>query len=178
VKADREFESRPHRQEFIQNKMDDLKTSETLTWTAPSHIHHRRSPGWYLIFLLVSIGLIAYAIYTNSIITAITFFLIITVVLILSSERPTVTTYKITKTGISAGKISYPYKIIKKFWIVYNSETKTLNLETTAYLNNKVILQIGKQNPAMLKKILGQYLTEDLNNQESLSEAMARRFKI
>ena len=154
-------------------------THPSLTWTAPSHIQPKRSTTWYMGFILVATGLISYAFYTKSIITAITFFLIIAVVLVLTLERPKLTIYKITKTGIIVGRVMYPFGIIKKFWIVYHPpQIKTLNFETTAYLNNKVILQLGKQDPISLKMVLSKYIEEDLDQKESLSEGLARKLKI
>jgi hypothetical protein len=155
------------------------KNLDILTWTAPNHVQPKRSPTWYMVFLIISLGLIAYAVYTQSIITGITFLLIIVVVLVLSSRGHELTTYQINKTGVSVGNISYPYKIIKKFWIYYNPpEVKTVNLETSAYLNNRVILQLGKQDPVAVKLLLSKFIPEDLDKQESLSETMARRLKI
>ena len=155
------------------------KISETLSWTAPSHIRPKRSLNWYLGFSLIAAGLIAYAVYTRSILTFITFFLIIIVLPIFSSQPTREVTYKATKTGIAVGKIIYPYKIIRKFWILYHPpEVKTLNFETTAYLNNRVIVQLGSQDPVELKLVLSQYLPEDLDQEESFSETLARKLKI
>jgi hypothetical protein len=153
--------------------------SETLSWTAQSHIQPKRSPIWYLFFALVSLGLLAYAIYTRSPLTLITFFLIIVVLLIVSVQPSAEIQYKITKTGITAGHVIYPFKVIKTFWIVYNPpQVKTLNFETSAYINNKITLQLGKQDPVELKQVLGRYLPEDLDKEESLSETLARKLKI
>lgn len=78
-----------------------------------------------------------------------------------------------------SGEILYPYKIIKKFWLVYNPPiTKTLNFETTAYLNNRISIQLGSQDPVAVKLYLSQYLPEDLDRTESLSETLARTLKI
>jgi hypothetical protein len=154
------------------------KIPETVSWKAQSHIEHSRSMGWYILFALVGLGLLAYAFYTQSITAGITFFLIIIVLLVLTNQPSREVTYKITKTGISVGNQTYPFKIIKKFWIVYNREVKTLNFETTAYLNNQISLQIGKQNPVEIKLILSEYLPEDLEKEESITESLARRLKI
>src|SRR3990167_9460989 len=101
----------------------DKKIPDTITWQAPSHQEHKRSPAWYLFLFLVGFGLIAYAIYSQSILTGITFGLIILVILVISTQKPRAVTYKITKTGIAADKLVYPFKVIKKFWITLNGYT-------------------------------------------------------
>jgi hypothetical protein len=152
---------------------------ETLTWKAPSHIQQKRSSNWYLGFAFVSLGLLAFAYYTQSLTAAITFVLIIIVLLILSTQPTQEVTYKVTKTGIIAGNTLYPFKIIKKFWVIYNPPAvKTLNFETTAYLNNRVTIQLGKQDPVQVKLVLANYLLEDIDMEESVSESLARKLKI
>ena len=124
-------------------------------------------------------ALLAFAIFNQSIITVITFVLIIFMIFIMTTQAPEEVTYKITKTGISLGDTLYPYKIIKTFWIVYNPpEVKILNFETTAYINNQVAVQLGSQNPLQVKQILSQYILEDPNRRESTADILARKLKI
>ena len=155
------------------------KLPEGIIWKALSHEPQRRPPGWYLAFALISLGLIIFGLYSHSILTVVTFCVIIFSVLLLGNLQPSAVTYKATKTGIALGNTIYPYKIIKTFWIVYNPpEVKTLNFETTAYFNNQLTLQLGNQNPMELKRFLNQYLQEDLNREESVTDTLARRLKI
>ena len=159
--------------------MQNKKLPQTISWKAESHKQHQRSSVWYLGFGLVSLGLIIFAIVSHSIITLITFVLMIAIVLVMSMQSPKLTAYHLTSTGISAGTVSYPYKIIKSFWITYDPpHVKTLNFETTAYLNNKVSVELGNQDPVAVKLFLSQYLIEDLDREESLSESLARRLKL
>ena len=55
---------------------------------------------------------------------------------------------------------------------------KTLYFETSAYLNNKISLELNEQDPVAVKLFLSQYLIEDLERDESVSDALARRLKI
>ncbi len=156
------------------------KLPETLIWQAASKQAAPRSSQWYVIFAVVSLALLAFAVfYDRSPITIITFVLLIGVVYTLSTQTPHTLTYKITKTGLAAGNNVYPYKIIKQFWILYNPpEVKKLSFETTAYLNNQISFELGNQDPMIVKLVLSQYLPEDLQREESLSEVLARKLKI
>ena len=107
------------------------------------------------------------------------FCVIIFSIILFSGQSARTITYKVTKTGITSGNSVYGYKTIKKFWILYNPPAiKTLNLETTAYLNNIVSMELGRQDPVELKLYLSQYLPEDLDREESLSDILARNLKI
>jgi|SRR3989338_4157457 len=155
------------------------KLPDTITWKAPSHNRDPRSLLWYLIFGLVALALIGYAIYNQSLLMGIMFCVIIFSIILFSGQSARTITYKVTKTGITSGNSVYGYKTIKKFWILYNPPAiKTLNLETTAYLNNIVSMELGRQDPVELKLYLSQYLPEDLDREESLSDVLARQLKI
>ena len=160
------------------------KTKQVLpkevAWRAPSRTTPERTAVWYLIFVLLSAGALAFAIfYTHSIISTITFVLIILTILTLAVTSRPETSYTLSSDGIRAGRIFYPYRAIKKFWLDYRPpEVKTLNLITTAYINNKIVIQLGNQDPVMVKLYLNQYVREDLTQEESVTEALARRLKI
>ncbi len=151
-----------------------------LSWKAQNRNQPERSPAWYLGFGLIALGCLAFAIfYDRSLLTIITFVLMILIVLGLSFVQGRETTYRLTSQGISAGRLLYPYKTIKKFWLDYRPpEIKTLNFETTAYINNKIGIELGHQDPVMVKLFLSQYVREDLDHEESATEALARRLKI
>ncbi|HTL39362.1 MAG TPA: hypothetical protein VL306_00920 [Methylomirabilota bacterium] len=152
---------------------------ETLTWKSPSHLAHKRSALWYIFFGLGSLGLLAFALYDRHIITIITFVLIILMIFLIISQPQREIVSKITKNGIHIGDTEYPYKIIKRFWIVYNPpQVKTLNFETTTYINNRITVQLGSQDPLLVKRVLSQYLLEDLDQQESTADILARKLKI
>ena len=155
------------------------KIPELLEWQAANFISPKRSASWYIGFGIVGLILTAYALYDRSILTLITFSMIIVAVFLLSRQSPRLLTYTITKTGIYVGNSLYPYNTIKTFWIVYNPpEVKTLNFETTAYVNSQVTLQLGNQDPLQVKNVLSKYLPEDLERDESVSEILARKLKI
>jgi hypothetical protein len=157
---------------------NQIQKSESLSWEAPEYIHHPKTAIWYIFFTLVAVGLIIYSFYLKSVLTMITFGLIIILGFIFSHKKPAIVSHKLTSNGIVLGDIIYPYKNIVKFWILYNPpHVKTLNLETTAYVNQHVALQLGDQDPVEVKIYLAKHLPEDLEKEESLTDAIARRLK-
>ncbi len=109
----------------------------------------------------------------------VTFVVIIFSVLLFTSQQPKTLIFKASKTGIVSGGIVYPYKTVKTFWIIYNPPTvKTLNFETSAYLNSQISLELGSQDPVELKLFLNQYIPEDLDREESFTDTLARNLKI
>ncbi|MDP4000747.1 MAG: hypothetical protein Q8P83_00700 [bacterium] len=151
---------------------------KSISWEALEFTDHKKSKGWYIGFILISVGLLVFAIISKSVITIITFALLIIVAYIFSNQRPREITYTISTTGITVGNVLYPFHSIKTFWVIYRPPAiKTLNFETTAYLNNQVSLELDKQDPIALKLFLEEYLIEDLDREESLTDVLSRSVK-
>lgn len=158
------------------NKKTENQTS--ISWTALEFVAHPKTPLWYLGFGVIALGLMVFGIFSQSIITIITFALLIIVAYVFAVKSPRRQTYELDARGIRVNDIIYPYKNIKTFWLVYNPpEVKALNFETTAYLNNLVSIELANQNPVAVKLFLNRYLPEDLDREESFSEVLARKVK-
>ena len=150
-----------------------------LTWTAGNNARKSRSSFWYLMWFLALALCVAYGWWSKSILTIVTFVLMFFAIWALSFTANQKVSYKILKTGIAVGETIYPYHVIKKFWIIYKpGEVKTLNFETTAYLNNKIALPLGNTDPLIVKNALSKFIAEDLERDESVSELLARKLKL
>jgi hypothetical protein len=151
---------------------------KTLTWETLEHAEHKKHPLWFIGLAVIMSLVVLYAFNTGSWSMAIVFILITVLLLYFGSQKPKLIKVQAGTTGITIGTITYEYKIIKKFWIVYYPpQVKVLYLETGAYLNNLVRIELGNQDPVAVKKFLLQYLEEDLDGQESLVDIIARRLK-
>jgi hypothetical protein len=154
-----------------------MATKLNLKWEAPEFKHHPKSIQWYTLFAIITIGLITYGIYIHDWLTSTTFFVLAMALLVFTTQRPTKVTHELTATGIRVKSTFFPYKNIRKLWIIYTKENKTLNLETTAYVNNQITLQLGKENPLTIREYLKSYLSEDLNQEETLTDIISRKIK-
>ena len=149
----------------------------TISWQALEFNEHKKPPIWFISFGLLSALLIFYGFWSGNLLTGATFLVICFSIFFLGLQRPQTVTHKLSSTGISANRIFYPYRNIKKFWIIYKRHNKTLNFETVAYLNNQVSFQLGDQDPVEIKQFLKKYLPEDLDKEESLMDIFAHRIK-
>ena len=148
-----------------------------LRWEALEFQVHQRNWLWYVGYLVVGGVLVGYAIYTRSILTVATFVVISIVAFVFAHQNPKTVTHELSQTGIRVGNSFYPYRNIRKFWIVYTRENKTLNLETTAYLNSQVSLQLGTEDPLPIREYLKAYISEDLDQEETLIDILARKIR-
>jgi hypothetical protein len=154
------------------------KIPDKIVWDADEFLFHPKSFVWYVAFFIFSAGLITYAIFSKSILTIVTFALVIISAFVFSRRKPRVIRHEIGPTGIILGDTEYPYKNIKKFWIIYEPPAiKTINIETTAYVNPHIAIQLGDQDPMPVKLLLRKFLPEDLDKEEAFTDTLARRIK-
>lgn len=153
------------------------QNKSNLTWEALEFRPHRKNFLWYIIFGVLTTGLILYALYIQNWLSVITFACLAIAAFAFSIQRPMKIIHELTPTGIQLGETFVPYRNVKNFWIVFNQHSKTLNFETTAYINNVVTLQLGRLDPLAVKEYLKNYIPEDLNKQESFIDILARKIK-
>ena len=87
---------------------------------------------------------------------------------------------KIAEDGVLIGRKLYSYSDIEKFWIIYNPpEIKSLYFHVRHSLIPIILIPLEKQNPTELRKILLQYIQEDLEQKdEPPFDTFSRIFKL
>lgn len=158
---------------------EQKKTNEKeIVWQGPEFREYAKHPLWFVAFGLVVALLVLYGIYNNSWTTAAMFMLMGILGIVYSTQKPRTVTVKVNALGIQVDNLMYSYKTLKKFWIVYYPpEVKVLYLETTAYLNRIVKLELAHQDPVRLREFLKEFLEEDLEGEESMVDVIARKLK-
>jgi len=146
-------------------------------WRAPEYEVFERDKKWYIYMTLFLAAIIAYAIYTNSIVMAITFILIGVVGYIHINKEPQVLDFMITYDGIVAGREFYDFENLISFWIFYEpDEKKVISLCTKSHLVPYVYIPIHEENPVKLQQLLKKYIPE-VKQEEGIIEIAERVLK-
>jgi hypothetical protein len=149
-----------------------------ISWQALEYPEYKKHPLWFIALALVVGALVLYGIYSKSWTTVATFALLGAMAVVYAAQKPKTLTIRLTGQGVQVNNLTYPYSVIRKFWIIYHPPAvKTLYLETTAYLNHILSLELGNQDPRAVKAFLKQYLQEDLDATESATDLIARKLK-
>lgn len=155
--------------------MADLKE---ISWEAPEFIHYPKSWLWFLIVSITGVALAIYFLFQKDFLTAVLFVLLLVVVLFFARSPAKTLRIHLGYNGIKINNLQLPYQQVKSFWIVYEPpEVKTLNFETSAYLNRFVTLQLSEQDPIYIRSFLLQYLPEDLDKGELFADKLSRNLK-
>ena len=111
---------------------------------------------------LILLGIIIYAIITNSILMAITFILIGMLGYIYAEREPRQIRMEINAEGVAADRIMYEYDDLKSFWIFYEVEYgfKVLSLHSKKTFLPHIHIPVGDANPILIREVLLNYLPE------------------
>lgn len=143
-------------------------------WQAPEFEMYEPNKKWLLYIVFLFIALIAYALYANSPIMAITFVLFGVVGYIHVGKQPRTLDFMITYDGIIAGREIFHYESIKSFWIFYEADdTKVISLHMDSYLTPFVHIPIHNEDPVEIRKILLNYI-EEIKQEPSIVDALER----
>lgn len=166
--------------------MDQIEKTENnpfkkviLSWIAPEYIQHEKNWQWFLVAAIAVIAFIIYAIYTENWTLALALIAISGVYYWSHSHVPRDVEVIISRSGIKVGTREYPYQNIKAFWVIYKQgKVKTLNLRINSIITPDVIIQLGNQDPGVLREYLASQIREIEGKEETAAEALIRFLKI
>jgi hypothetical protein len=151
-----------------------------LSWRAPEFQHYPKNTAWYITLFLLMTLIIFFFILQKDIFGAICIFIFGVFVFIFSRQRPRIVAVNLTTAGVAIDETFIPYKSIKHFWVVYNEHHRTLNLETTAYLNRTLIVQFPEDDsidPRLIRDVLVQAVPEHEETEPTLAQKVMHRLK-
>lgn len=135
-------------------------------WESGDVPTYQRSRRWYIIVGMAGGLMIAYSLWTANY-TFVLLILLFALTFILVWRQSHRIRIKITEGGVAAGEIFYPYRELKKFWLLYQPpDVKMLYLEFRNPLRPRLSIPLENQNPVAVRHALLDYLIEDLHQEE------------
>jgi hypothetical protein len=152
---------------------------QTISWKAPEYTFFQKSTVWYGIVGIIGLGALIYALFNRDYMMLATLGVMFTVGAWLALRKPKIITITLNQRGVSISGVLFPYEtVLKKFWIHYHPPLqKTLNFETTNYLNRDITLELEDQDPIAIRAFLLEHLEEDLNREETYLDKLLRAIK-
>lgn len=152
-----------------------------MQWTFFENQTQSRSLGWYIIASIIALGFLTYAIIDNNYLFALIIVLLAFIYYTQARTKSLEIPFILYATGIQIGDRFYLYREFKDFAIVYEPPAvKRLYLHSkTMVLRHELSIPLNDQNPIKVRKILLDYLPEDLEmEKESGSDTASRVLKI
>ena len=162
------------------NRKDKPHGEALAEWTFPEYVQHERSKRWYVWAGVILALLLIYSIFTLNFLFAVIIILFVIILYAKAKNPPAEVKFKIFEDGIGIGSKFYKHKDVKNFWIIYEPpQVKTLYLNFKNKIRPVLAVPLEKQNPIRIRKILLDYVDEDLDKEEeSFTEILGRRLKI
>jgi len=151
------------------------------SWSFNEYEKYNRGKRWYWTMGLLSVALIAFAVYTANYLFALIIVLFGIIIFLQEMNEPMELDFGLTDTGIVLGTKYYAFSELEKYWIVYNPPmVKVLYFEPKSAIKHRLhIPLIDETDPVVLRDYLNQYLIEDLDKEdEPLSDRLGRMLKI
>lgn len=146
-------------------------------WEAPEFRHYPKNPAWYITLFVITGLLVAYQILQQDYFGAISIVIIAGFVTFFAKQTPVHVPMQISDQGIHINDDLIPYQRIKQFWIVDDGVHKTLNFETTAYLNHELTVELEDLDADELREFLIDILPEHERIEPTTAQKIAHRFK-
>ncbi len=154
---------------------------EIISWETPEYHTHDRATWWYVIYAIIAIALIVYALYTNNFLFAIILVVGSFVIILNDARTPQNVIISLTTEGIIVGHRFYDYDEIKHFSIIYKptQNLKKLYIQFKALTKQRLSIALHDTNPLFIREHLVKYVPEDLERtDEPLSEFISRVLKL
>lgn len=146
-------------------------------WQAPEFRHYPKNPAWYITFAVIAILLVGYQVLQKDFFGAISLAVIGVIVTIFAHHKPQEITIEISDLGIHINGDLIPYNRIRKFWIINDGTHKTLNFETTAYINHILTLELEDLDSDELHEFLSEILPEHEDPNPTTSQRLSHWFR-
>lgn len=163
-----------------ENKIDQDHGQLRAGWEFPEHAVYRRTFQWYLIVGVILLGIIIYAIVVENFLFAIFLIVFALIIFLHTRNKPLMLKLKIFEDGLQVGNRFYEWNEIKNFRIVYRPpEVKRLYLDLKNCFLPDFSVPLEKENPIEIRRVLKEYLAEDLSKEEeTLLDSFSRWLKI
>lgn len=150
-----------------------------LEWRAPIIASPERSPRWYLVGGICVIVFAAYGILTRNWTFALAVLLLGGTYFLLRNSTAPLHRLRVEDGGFLIDDEFIGWDDCESFWFVHLPEYTELHiLKKKPSWNHEVIIQTGPVDPANVRRVLSEYLSEKSDQKERITDAIIRFLKL
>lgn len=159
---------------------NNQKLSEVIfSWKMSEYYRYSRGIWWYVISLLVLVGVMTWSIIDKNYLLAIFSLLFYLVIVVYNLREPQLIDFVITPDGLKFGRNFYSYEMFEDFFIVYEDHgIKNIYFDFKNPLRGRLVIPLDNQDAIVIREFLLQFLEEDLERKnEPISQQLGRWLK-
>lgn len=149
-----------------------------LSWEAPEYKYYPKNLAWFITLFVVISFFILYLTVRGDYFGAVSVFFIAIIATAFALHEPKHITYTISDKGFHIGDNLIRYRAIKHFWVENEDNHKTLHIETVAYLNHLHEVELGDQDPQLIRAVLLELLPEHPEPIKTIPQRIAHKIKL
>jgi len=158
--------------------MAKQKKSSLYQYQALEFDKYEKTPTWYVLFGIIGILLLIYAIFTRSPMMFVVFVLTFIVTLLISGKDPKYISVEITETGINLdSKRTFQYQDIESFGVFIRQDVRFISLHMAEGVLTHARIPLGKEDPDDIAAILEQFIPRE-DGKESFFDNLDHFLKI
>ena len=146
-------------------------------WSAPEFRHYPKNPAWYITLIIVVALLVTYEVIAKDYFGAVSLVIVAGFVVFFGRQEPKAVPMEISDQGIHINEDLIPYQRIKYFWVVDDGVHKTLNFETTAYLNHLLTIELEDMDADEIRDFLIDVLPEHENTAPTIAQKVGHKIR-
>jgi len=152
---------------------------EVIKWKALEYIQHKKGWKWFFVAGLTDAVFCIYAAISQNWIFLIALILFSAIYIWQHDISPRYVDVIVSHAGIKVGDKEYPYQNIRSFWLIYRPPyVKILHLRLNSKYLPDLAIQLGDQDPVVLRNYLCSQIHEDTGKEEDTLNTIVRLLKL
>lgn len=94
-----------------------ISKPEKISWQQHEHLHREKTVDWFWIVGIIAFGGIVLSVFFNNFLFALIIFLFTIISFVMVQRPPRLLVFEISRKGVRAGNVLYPYSMLDSFWI-------------------------------------------------------------
>lgn len=150
--------------------------SGSMSWETEEFTYHTKDLQWFLVGGILAFGIFASLLILKNMFGAATILLFMFIMYLYATKKPDMISVVVDGRGITVNNKRTPYSDISSFWVHYEPPVKDLILIQKAKFTPKTIIPLGQTNPVELRALLLANAIVEKEEEETLTDILARRF--
>lgn len=149
------------------------------TFFAPEFVQYSRSPVWYLVAGVISLGIIIVSLLAGALLFALAYLTFVAVYFLIHRLESGMVEVTFKQHGVQIGNDFFPYAEIKAFWLIWKPPfVAELKLRIARHYLPTITIHAFGQDPLALRALLAPHVPEDTSRQETFIDLLTRALKL
>jgi hypothetical protein len=141
----------------------NISPLEKISWQHNEHKHYERSVDWFWTVGIVAVGGIFLSIFFKNYLFALIIILFVATSFTLVKRKPRLLPFEISRKGVRAGNVLYPYSLLESFWVIDGEVEDKIIFRSKKPLSPFIVIPFDSSaiHPEDLRDYLLDYLDEE-----------------